>query len=115
MVKKFLKNFYQLMEVHEKIKIDADRKGISTSKIGKEFGKAQQTISSWFNGTNAMPLDFFIWYVHEYGQDLDIAAIFNKETADFTLVKEKKTDYRKAFNKKKILEKISKILDEETL
>ncbi|GEM_PF-1284478 len=97
------------MKINEKIKRDADQRGLTTAQIGEKYGKKQQTISNYFNGTNAMPLDFLIWYIHQH-PDIDLYALFDKDKYD--IVADRTSNYPIKASKAEILSKIGKILDD---
>lgn len=99
------------MDIHEKIKLFLVQKAVSAKSISEEYGASQQTISNYLNGQNAMPLAFLVWIYDKYQNEIDLQALFNNDNK--TIVAEPRSEYKSKINKKKIMERVSKILDEE--
>lgn len=99
------------MDIHEKIKLFLIQKAVSAKSISEEYGASQQTISNYLNGQNAMPLAFLVWIYDKYQNEIDLQALFHNDNK--SIVAEDQSEYKSKINKKRILEKVSKILDEE--
>ena len=99
------------MDIHEKIKLFLIQKAVSAKSIAQEYNASQQTISNYLNGQNAMPLAFLVWIYEKYQNEIDIHALFINDNN--SIVAEPKSEYKSKINKTRILEKVSKILDEE--
>lgn len=99
------------MDIHEKIKLFLVQKAVSAKSISEEYGASQQTISNYLNGQNAMPLAFLVWIFEKYQNEIDLHVLFVNDNK--SIVAEPRPEYKSKINKKKILEKVSKILDEE--
>lgn len=99
------------MEIHEKIKLFLVQKGVAAKSLAEEYGASQQTISNYLNGQNAMPLAFLVWLYEKFQREIDLVALF--EQSQSNIVAEPNATYKKSINKKRILEKVSEILDQE--
>ena len=99
------------MEIHEKIKLFLVQNGVTAKSIALEYGASQQTVSNYLNGENAMPLAFLIWFYEKYQDEIDLHSVFSK--SNDSIVAEPNTKYKAKLNKKRILEKVGQILDEE--
>lgn len=99
------------MEIHEKIKLFLVQKSVSAKSISEEYGASQQTVSNYLNGQNAMPLAFLVWIYDKYQNEIDLQSLFNNDNE--SIIAEPQTEYKTKINKKRILEKVSKILDDE--
>lgn len=108
------------MKIFEKLKIHADRKGYSATQLANNSGKSQQSVSNYFSGKNQIPLDWLVWYLGE-NPEIDVVELFNQESENLHFIKEDRKAYpskngvaKSNKDKKQILlDKISKILDEE--
>ena len=99
------------MDIHEKIKLFLIQKAVSAKSIAEEYNASQQTISNYLNGQNAMPLAFLVWIYEKYQNEIDLQSLFHNDNE--SIVAEPKSEYKTKVNKKRILEKVSKILDDE--
>lgn len=99
------------MDIHEKIKLFLVQKAVSAKSISEEYGASQQTISNYLNGQNAMPLAFLVWLFEKYQNEIDLHVLFVNDNK--SIVAEPRSEYKSKIDKKRILEKVSKILDQE--
>lgn len=99
------------MEIHEKIRLFLKQKKVVSKNLAAEYGISQQIISNYLNGVNAMPLAFLVWIYEKYQNEINLNALFENDNT--SIVAEPRTEYKPKLNKKRILEKVSKILDEE--
>ena len=99
------------MEIHEKIKLFLKQKKVVSKNLAEEYGISQQIISNYLNGVNAMPLAFLVWIYEKFQDEINLNALFENDNTN--IVAEPRTEYKPKLNKKRILEKMSKILDEE--
>lgn len=99
------------MDIHEKIKLFLVQKGFKFKDIADEYGASQQTVSNYLTGENAMPLTFLVWIYEKFQDEIDLELLFSKRAS--SIIAEPSIDNNQPINKKKVLEKISQILDEE--